>query len=293
MTPRATVIIPTFNHGPLVRLAVESVLRQSEPRLEVIIIGDGATPETAAAASAAADADDRVRFAPFPKGESKGERQRYAVLQEARGDVVCYLSDDDLWTTDHVATMLDLLGPGGADFAMTLQVRPLPAGGLGLGPPGYVDLARPLHRRLCAQPTSGFANGLSCVAHTLAFYRSLPYGWRPAPPGLASDAWMWQQCLTEPRVRAISRCRATALHLHSPPRRYWPLERRLAEMQQCADTLFRGGWDADLRRLERECSHWRSGMGVVQWGWSQLHRSPTVGFPLMQLAKGVFNRPAP
>lgn len=293
MTPRATVIIPTFNHGPLLRLAVESVLRQSEPRLEVIIVGDGATPETVAAASAAADVDERVRFAPFPKGESKGERQRHLVLQEARGEIVCYLCDDDLWTRDHVVTMLELLGPGRADFAMTLQVRPLPAGGLGLGPPGYVDLARPLHRRLCAQPTSGFANGLSCVAHTLACYRSLPYGWRPAPSGLASDAWMWQQWLTEPRVRAISRCRATALHLHSPPRRYWPLERRLAEMQHCADTLFRGGWDADLRRLERECSHWRPGMGVVQWGWSQLHRSGTLGVPLMQLAKAVFNRPAP
>ena len=293
MTPRATVIIPTFNHGPLVRLAVESALRQSEPRLEVIIIGDGATPATAAAASAAAAADDRVRFLSLPKDGSKGESHRHQVLQEARGDIVCYLCDDDLWTTDHVATMLDLLGTGGADFASTLPVRLMPAGGLALGPAGYVDLGQPLHRRLCAQPTSGFARGLSGVAHTLACYRSLPFGWRPAPPGVPTDGWMWQQCLTQPAVRAVSRCRATILSLPSPLRRYWPLERRLAEMQDCADTLVRGGWDADLRRLEREAAQWRPGMRVVQWGWSQLHRSRAVGDPLMRLAHAVFNRPAP
>jgi hypothetical protein len=292
MTPRATVIIPTHNHGPLVRLAVESALRQSEPRLEVIIVGDGATPETAAAAAAAAATDNRVRFMAFPKAAPRGEPHRHAMVQEARGEIVCYLCDDDLWTSDHVATMLDLLGPGGADFAMTLQVRPMPAGGLGLGPPGYVDLALPLHRRLCAQPTSGFANGLSCVAHTTAFYRSLPFGWRPAPPRTASDGWMWKQCLTQPGVRAISRRRATALHLHSPVRRYWPIERRLTEMRQCADTLFRGGWDRDLRRLERESMKQPPGMGAVQWGWEKLHRTRTVGYPLMRLAYAVFNRPA-
>jgi hypothetical protein len=229
----------------------------------------------------------------FPKAAPRGEPHRHAMVQEARGEIVCYLSDDDLWTTDHVATMLEVLGPGGADFAMTLQVRPMPAGGLALGPPGYVDLALPLHRRLCAQPTSGFANGLSCVAHTMACYRSLPFGWRPAPPRTASDGWMWQQCLTQPALRAISRRRATALHLHSPVRRGWPLERRLAEMQRVAETLFSGGWDDDLRRLEREAAQSPPGMRAVQWGWEKLHRTRRVGYPLMRLAYAYFNRPAP
>ena len=64
-------------------------------------------------------------------------------------------------------------------------------------------------------------------------------------------------------------------------------------MQHCADTLFRGGWDDDLRRLERESARWRPGMRAVQWGWWQLHRSRTIGDPLMRLATAVFNRPAP
>lgn len=292
MKPRATVVIPTFNHGPLLRLAVESARRQSEQRLEIYIIGDGATPATQAAAESLARADDRIHFVAFPKDVSKGECYRPQILAQAAGEVVCYLSDDDLWTPDHVETMLDqLTGPHAADFAMTLHVRgDARRGGLVLGPAGYIDLARPLHRRLAAQPTSGFANGISCVAHRLDFYRSLPYGWRTSPVGIPTDGWMWKQCLEQPATRAISRCRATAVHLHSPPRRFWSIERRLDELTRFSDTLVAGGWDADLRRLEREAA--RSSLFDTSWQtlWMQIHRTP-LAWRAMRLAYAVVNRP--
>ena len=43
-TPRATVVIPTFDHGPLLGLAVDSALRQSVP-VEVFIVGDSTASE--------------------------------------------------------------------------------------------------------------------------------------------------------------------------------------------------------------------------------------------------------
>ncbi len=293
MTPRATVLIPTFNHGPLLTLAVESARRQSEPRLEIFIIGDGATPETRGAAESLARADDRIRFTAFPKDSSKGERYRPLILQEAKGEIVCYLADDDLWTPDHVETMLDLLAGSAADFAMTLQVRPSPRGGLTLGPAGYVDLNRPHHRRLCAQPTSGFANGLSCVAHTLEFYRSLPHGWRTTPAGIPTDGWMWKQCLTRPGVRATSRCRATAVHFHSPPRARWPIERRLEEMTRFYDGFAAGEQDGELRRLERVAARAPAIRTAWEVLWMQLHHTRLTGVPAMRLAKSIVNRPVP
>ena len=291
MKPRATVVIPTFNHGPLLTLAVESVRRQSERRLEVVIIGDGATPETCAAAESAATADDRIQFVAFSKDSSKGERYRPSILQHAQGEVVCYLADDDLWTPDHVETMLDLLtGPGAADFAMTLQVRPSPRGGVTLGPAGYVDLSRPLHRRLAAQPTSGFANGLSCVAHTMDFYRSLPHGWRTSPVGIPTDGWMWKQCLEQPEARAVSRCRATAVHFHSPPRRLWSTERRMEEMTRFFDVFVAGGRDEELRHLERVAARSSAIHTAWQTMWMQLHRTPFAR-PAMRLTSSILNRP--
>lgn len=299
MKPRATVVIPTFNHGPLLTLAAESARRQSERRLEIFIIGDGPTPDTRAAAEALARADDRIRFIAFPKDVSKGEAYRPSILRQAQGTIVCYLADDDLWTPDHVETMLDLLTGngarrGGADFAMTLQVRPSPrGGGLTLGPAGYVDLTRPHHRRMCAQPTSGFANGLSCVGHTLDFYRSLPHGWRTSPAGIPTDGWMWKQCLTRPGVRATSVCRATAVHFHSPPRRRWSIERRLDEMTRFWEVFVAGGWDEELRRLERLAGSASAVRTLTHLLWMQLHHTRLTGVPAMRVAASIVNRPVP
>ena len=45
--PKVTVIIPTYNLSRLLGLAVESVLMQTYPNIETIVVGDGSTDDTA------------------------------------------------------------------------------------------------------------------------------------------------------------------------------------------------------------------------------------------------------
>ena len=45
-TPEFSVVIPSFNRGPLLREAVESVLSQGAADAEVIVIDDGSTDDT-------------------------------------------------------------------------------------------------------------------------------------------------------------------------------------------------------------------------------------------------------
>src|SRR5882724_7051582 len=112
----ATIIIPTsIDRGPTLTLAVESVLRQTVRDLEVFIIGDGVHAVTREAARALEQADARVRFFDHPKHARRGEPYRDEALQTARGRVVCYLCDRDLYLPDHVETMDGLLKE--ADFA--------------------------------------------------------------------------------------------------------------------------------------------------------------------------------
>jgi hypothetical protein len=129
------------------------------------------------------------------------------------------------------------------------------------------------------------------VAHTLSFYRSLPYGWRRSPAGIATDAWMWKQLVDQPSARVAARCRATAIHFHSPPRRYWPLARRLDEMTRFNERLIAGGWNNELRRLEQLSSRRSSFRTIGELAWMQLHWTRATGVPAMRLAKAVFNRP--
>jgi glycosyltransferase involved in cell wall biosynthesis len=98
----ATVLIPTHDHGPTLRYAVQSALAQTVADLEVLVLGDGAPDVTRELMDELTRADPRVRWLDNPKGPRNGELHRHAALQEAQGEIVCYLSDDDLWLPGHV-----------------------------------------------------------------------------------------------------------------------------------------------------------------------------------------------
>jgi glycosyltransferase involved in cell wall biosynthesis len=228
--PEATVLIPTFDHGPLIRHALASAQRQSVRDIEIFVVGDGAPPITRETVERMAATDPRIRYFDNPKGEGCGERHRHRALGEAVGRIVCYLSDDDLWFPDHVETMAELLQT--ADFAGGLQGRFFPDGRM-YAQPANIAL-RPYRN---PKTELGIKMGLSVGAHTLAFYRRLPEGWRPAPPGTYSDQHMWQQFFATPGCRAVSSFRPTGIGFTSAQRKHMSLEERAREMEP---------WDAAI-----------------------------------------------
>jgi glycosyltransferase involved in cell wall biosynthesis len=237
--PEATVLVPTHDHGATLRHSVGSVLAQTVEDIEVFVVGDGVPDDARAVVRELVESDGRVRFFDHPKGPRLGEAYRHGVLQEARGRIVCYLSDDDLWTPDHVETMLGLLAD--ADFAHTLS--------LGLGARGELivyrlDLSRASERAAVLTGERGVA--LGSMAHTLEMYRRLPFGWRTTPPGVPTDRYMQQQFLAEPSCRAVSGTRPTYLHFESAPRAKWSADERLHELARWRERLSDGGGRAEF-----------------------------------------------
>lgn len=228
--PRATVIIPTFDHGPTLLRSVGSALNQTVPDIEIFIIGDGVPEVTHEVVAELMRRDGRVRFFDNPKGPRHGEIYRHQALAEARGEIVCYLSDDDLWMPEHIETMLGLLAD--ADFAHTLAIG---LGGTGKLASCWLDLSLPAERALVLSGRKGVS--LACMGHTLEMYRRLPFGWRTTPKGIATDLYMQQQFLAQPDCRAASGMRPTMLHFVSPERTDWTPEQRLAELDRWQRTL--------------------------------------------------------
>ena len=220
----ATILVPTFSHPAYLPYALRSAQGQEDAEVEIFVVGDGVDDHTRNVLASFSD-DPRVRFFDFPKGERHGEAHRHDALREASGLIVCYLSDDDLLLRSHVAEMRRLLED--ADFAHSSPFFVNPDGSLDYGP---VDVSRPDFQ---ARLLGGWNTiGLTGAAHTLDAYRRLPHGWRPAPAGIWTDLYMWQQLLRIPGFRGRTSTCLTHLHFPDSQRRKWTVAERVAELER-------------------------------------------------------------
>lgn len=104
--PLLSVVIPAYNVAPFIAAAVGSVLRQTMDDLEVIVVDDGSTDDTAALVGAFQDA--RLRLM---RQDNKGAAgARNTGIRAARGRYLGLLDGDDIWMVTkaerHIA-MLD------------------------------------------------------------------------------------------------------------------------------------------------------------------------------------------
>ncbi len=210
--------------------SVGSVLAQTVRELEVFIIGDGVHEVTREAALALERQDSRVRFFDHPKGPRRGEIYRHQALQEAKGEIVCYLCDRDLYWPGHVAEMARLLEH--ADYAQTLIFN-VTTNGLVL--PRAFDLGDPDDRRRMARSRTGLP--LSFGGHTLAAYRRLTEGWQTTPDGNHTDVFFAQRFLRDSRCRAATGSQPTVLYFNRGIHPGWSTAQRLPELREWAGRL--------------------------------------------------------
>lgn len=93
-----SAVIPTYNRAQLIGRAIRSVLEQSYPPQEIIVVDDGSTDDTA---QAVAQFGDAVRYLRQPNGGAAMARHHGMIM--ARHPWVALLDSDDVWTKDHLA----------------------------------------------------------------------------------------------------------------------------------------------------------------------------------------------
>lgn len=107
---RFSVIIPVHNRAEVIGRAVSSVLAQTFASFEVIVVDDGSTDESVAAARAVADS--RVRI--LRQGEAGLDIARYAGTTKARGAWIAFLNPDDEVRSDWLSRLGKLIDANGA-----------------------------------------------------------------------------------------------------------------------------------------------------------------------------------
>ena len=109
MTPKISVCIDSYNYGPFLAQAIESVLQQTFPDFELIIADDCSTDESPAIAQEFARTDRRITVAVAPANLGM-VRNRNACLRLARGEYVKWLhADDFLCSNDALGKMAAVL----------------------------------------------------------------------------------------------------------------------------------------------------------------------------------------
>ncbi|HKY63455.1 MAG TPA: glycosyltransferase family A protein [bacterium] len=154
MRPRISVIIPVYNGEAFLAEAIESVLAQPYPNLEILVIDDGSTDRSFELAKSFSG----LRC--LQQSNSGVAVARNAGIAAAGGSIYAFLDADDAWPGDHLEALLPFL----EDYDMAF---------------GQLQRTGPALRRAdgsldsLGQPFGGFAFG-SALVRSEAFHR---VGW--------------------------------------------------------------------------------------------------------------------
>ena len=99
--PLVSVIIPTYNRAAWLGAALDSVLAQSYPKIEIVVVDDGSTDDTAALV---ARYGDRVRYQRKPNGGVATARN--VGLAAATGELLAFLDSDDVCLPQRIAAQV-------------------------------------------------------------------------------------------------------------------------------------------------------------------------------------------
>lgn len=106
--PMVSAIIPTYNRGNVVCEAIDSVLQQNYPHLEVIVVDDGSKDETQEKLKAYGN---KIRVVTQENAGPAVARNRGIAV--SRGDLIAFLDSDDLWLPSKLERQVALLQRAG------------------------------------------------------------------------------------------------------------------------------------------------------------------------------------
>ena len=92
-----SIIMPAFNAAETVKQAIDSVVAQTYPNWELVVVDDGSTDSTADVVYECTTHDSRIRLITLAINTGTPGRAKNAALPHIRGDLVAFLDSDDLW----------------------------------------------------------------------------------------------------------------------------------------------------------------------------------------------------
>lgn len=117
VTPLFSVVIPAYNRAHSIRQAIDSVLKQTEQRFEIIVVDDGSTDNTDAVLDEIKKVEPRLHYIKQQNGGATNARN--TGIKAAKGSYIAFLDSDDVFLPEHLAQALPVLESGNSRCTFT------------------------------------------------------------------------------------------------------------------------------------------------------------------------------
>lgn len=115
MSDLISVIVPVYNNEKFIDKCIASIVNQTYPNLEIIIVDDGSVDNTPAICDAWADKDSRIRVIHKENGGVSSAKD--LGVRNAMGEYIGFVDSDDWIDKDMYTVLAELIACNGADIA--------------------------------------------------------------------------------------------------------------------------------------------------------------------------------
>jgi len=107
LNPFFSVVVPTYNHADYLAEALDSLLAQSFPLWEAVVVNDGSTDNTLKVLEEYSKKDSRIKY--FDKENGGVSSALNVGLKNTQGKWICWLSSDDFFEKDKLEIHLNTI----------------------------------------------------------------------------------------------------------------------------------------------------------------------------------------
>jgi GT2 family glycosyltransferase/MoaA/NifB/PqqE/SkfB family radical SAM enzyme len=120
--PLVSVIVPTYNRPDMLAEALQSILDQTYPNIEVIVVNDGGRDVGGVVAKL--NSANKITYIAHDRNQGLAAA-RNTGIQASKGHYIAYLDDDDIYFREHLETLVNCLEGGTYSVAYTDAYRGL------------------------------------------------------------------------------------------------------------------------------------------------------------------------
>lgn len=107
-SPIVSVVTPVYNAALFLEETIQSVLNQTYPHWEMILVDDCSTDASFEIANAYSEKDSRIKSFQLTENQGAGVGRNFGI-KEAAGSYIAFLDADDLWFPEKLQTQLDFM----------------------------------------------------------------------------------------------------------------------------------------------------------------------------------------